>query len=310
MQEEKSQYRGPAARTDYRILGWCRRRIRMNPGQVWFRFNAAEFHDSTGVSLRSIRYALNRLRAQEGPLEFRTLFDRSIGKRGAWVVLYADPSRLKFDREPLHRDRAGKPRHVRRQLSVPKDEIPPTFSRKDESHGFVSRSGSRSGSRSTMDQGGEVSATPIEGRDTSYLSRVETPPRTGRGGVFALERFAAAMARRLEREHWDNCKVDWEFVAVRDFCLRWCREGFEEEEIRRAYDRHLHQMHMMATDLGLNEGNPRKRFRPTSTVKRASATLARIAKQTTRGERVRRFYRNRNALRAKVRSELEKALAA
>ena len=281
MQEEKSQYLGPRASTDRRILGWCRRRIRLNKRQIWFRFDTGDFHETTGCSIRSIRYALKSLRDdEEGPLKFRTVFDRSIGPKGAWSVLYASRERLRYDREPLHRDREDRPRHVRPRLRE-----------------------------------SEVSATPIYRRDTSYLSRVETPSKSRGSGVLSrsgekrLRGAAGGIARRLEKHHWDNCKVDWEFVPLRGFVFRWLREGLDEAEISKAYDAALHWAHMMATDIGLNDGNHHHRFNVSSTIKRAGKALAQVAAKTDRDERIRKWYRDRNQMRAQIREQLETALA-
>jgi len=253
----------------------------MNPKQIWFKFDVGEFHEHTDCSIRSIRYALKSLReAENSGIRFRTVFDRSIGPRGAWCVLYAQESTLKYDQEPLFRTKSGQERHVRKSLRDP-----------------------------------EVSATPIKGRDTTYLSRSKTPSKSRESGVISpdgekkLLRFASAVARRLERRHWDNCKVDWEFVPVRGAVFRWLREGIPEAEIGKAYDHALHHAHMMATDIGLNHGNPFNRFKISSTIKWAGKRISTWAKGSSRQERIEKIYRERRELSQRVRAELEKAFS-
>jgi len=255
MQEENTHYVAPPAPAKHRILGWCRRRIRKNPGQIWHRFNTGEFHEFTGIPIRTIRRGLRELREHSGAeLTWRVLFDRSVGEKGAWVIIYASTSNLIHDCEPLFWDRKGLPRHVRAHQSG--EVIAPPERRKKP----VNNSDSESISEP------EEGATPIEKRDTSYLSRRYTLPLRGGSvdispaGRKRLEAKAYAIARRLAWKHWDNCKVEWEIHPIRAIVYEFMRSGWSEERITTVYDRILHECHMLATDIGHNEGKPAEVF--------------------------------------------------
>jgi hypothetical protein len=108
-----------------RLAGWIRARLRSAPSRIWLEVNVVEFCEFVGLSERTGRYALERLRgeAEDRGLKFRTVFKREHGRKGAWRVLVSEDRRLDYDREPLFRDRAGKDRHLREKMTG--DELRP-----------------------------------------------------------------------------------------------------------------------------------------------------------------------------------------
>ena len=150
----------------------------------------------------------------------------------------------------------------------------------------------------------EVSATPIKSRDTTYLSRVETPRRWREGGVISpdgerkLKRKASAIARKLEREHWDTCKVRWRFYPARKYAFDELRKGFSEEKIIKAYAVGLVHRNRDATDAGII-------FNPSSTITKARSIMA--GDTSVESDRVTEFYRNRDEMRIRIRESLEKS---
>lgn len=271
MQAKKAQNVVSATPARYRMLGWVRRRSQCSKSAIWFRFDAKEFSQYTGLSIRAVRYALNQLRDDPDRYGFhwRTVFNRARGLKGSWEVLFAASERLKWDREPLFRDREGKDRHIRKGLNW--GIIKPNLPQKPRSE-----------------------CNPYKGRDTSYLSREYTPRRGRDRGEISPEgrkrlwAKAAAMARRLKNEHWDNCKVEWEFHSTRKFCFWAIFEGFEENQIREAYGHALTRFHATATDI-------KKIFNPSSTAKRARKFL--VEHDGSRRERIPKFYAFREKLR-------------
>ena len=54
--------------------------------------------------------------------------------------------------------------------------------------------------------------------------------------------------RRLQRLHWDNCKVRFDEAVVFSFAVSALAAGFLESDIVTVYDRALHHNHGRATD--------------------------------------------------------------
>jgi hypothetical protein len=63
-----------------------------------------------------------------------------------------------------------------------------------------------------------------------------------------LRAKAHAVKRRLQRLHWDNCKVRFDEAVVFSFAVSALAAGFVESGIITAYDRALHRNHGRATD--------------------------------------------------------------
>jgi hypothetical protein len=59
---------------------------------------------------------------------------------------------------------------------------------------------------------------------------------------------AHATKRRLQRLHWDNCRVRFDEAVVFSFAVSALAAGFLESDIITAYDRALHRNHGRATD--------------------------------------------------------------
>lgn len=303
-----------------RLAGWIRRRLVIAKRRVWIEVDIVEFCEFCGLSERTGRYALERLRSDEGNgLRFRTVYSREHGPKGAWRVLVADERRLQYDCEPLHRDRRDLPRHLREKLTGgkirPSYVAPTGRSRSGE--------GDDTGEPTESATDGQESGSPcnpIIGR-VSYGNSAVKINTAGAGssderqpwrhrwrskaitpeGERRLRRKAAAIVRRLGALWWDNCKVDnpGEDPAARcglvGMVFAAMREGHSESAIRRAVDLALHRMHMTATDLG-------ERFTVASTITRARDILAR----DPRGERERviAFYDNRRRDLEETRAEM------
>lgn len=303
-----------------RLLGWLRRRLAIAKRRIWLEVNIVEFCEVCGLSERTGRYALERLRAEaeDRGLKFRTVFKREHGRKGAWRVLVADERRLQYDCEPLHRDRRDLERHLREKLTGGK--IRPLYvastGRHDTGEGEDTGEAMEA-VESTVDNGSPCN--PIKGRVSYGNSAVkintaeaessdERQPWKHRWrrkpisseGEARLRRKAAAAVRRLESLWWDNCKVtgpgdDAEARrGLAGFVFSVMREGHSEAAIRRAVDLALHRLHMTATDRG-------ERFTVASTITRARDILARDLREER--ERVIAFYDDR-------RRDLEEARAA
>jgi len=88
-------------------------------------FDGAEFAEFTDCSIRSVRYAVKKLRAEDNSLRFRTVFNHDAGTKGAWRLLVALESRLKYHKEPMPEDAAGRDRHTRQDLRNPEVSATP-----------------------------------------------------------------------------------------------------------------------------------------------------------------------------------------
>jgi len=292
-----------------RLLGWLRRRIASARRRIWLEVDIVEFCEVCGLSERTGRYALERLRSDEGNgLRFRTVYSREHGRKGAWRVLVADEKRLQYDCEPLHRDRRDLPRHLREKLTGGKIRPSYVASTGLPDTGEGDDTGEPTGPPTDSLESGSP-CNPIKGRVSYGNSAVKintaeagssderqpwkhrwrAKPITPEGET-RLRRKAAAIVRRLESLWWDNCKV----AGPRDdaearrglagFVFSALREGHAEAAIRRAVDLALHRLHMTATDRG-------ERFTVASSITRARDILAR----DLRGERERviTFYDDR-----------------
>ena len=74
---------------------------------------------------------------------------------------------------------------------------------------------------------------------------------------------------------WDNCKVKEQPEVAKSLWLAGFLAGFDAKTIDKAFDDALHESHGMATDVGLNEGNPRLKFEMSHTVSLAKEILIR-----------------------------------
>ena len=63
-----------------------------------------------------------------------------------------------------------------------------------------------------------------------------------------LRAKAHAVKRRLQRLHWDNCKVRFDEAVAFSFASSALKAGFLDADIIAAYDRALHRNHGLATD--------------------------------------------------------------
>ena len=307
-----------------RLLGWLRRRIASARRRVWLEVDVVEFCEFVGLSERTGRYALEKLRSDEGNgLRFRTVYSREHGRKGAWRVLVADERRLLYDCEPLHRDRRDLERHLREKLTGGK--IKPSYGaptgRSDAGEGedtgeatgaATGRLESRSpcnpiiGRVSYGNSAVKINTAEAESSDERqpWKHRWRRKPISSDGET-RLRRKAGSIVRRLEVLWWDNCKVagpgdDAEASrGLAGFVFSAMREGHSEAAIRRAVDLALHRLHMTATDRG-------ERFTVASTITRARDILAR----DPRGERERviAFYDDRRRdlmeIRAKMAGEV------
>jgi len=96
--------------------------------------------------------------------------------------------------------------------------------------------------RSTLLEGGE-----------EYKEERNTYSRAGARdngplGNKKLRAKAHATKRRMQRLHWDNCKVRFDKAVVFSFAVSALAAGFLESDVITAYDRALHQNHGRATD--------------------------------------------------------------
>lgn len=276
--------------------------------------DVVEFCEFCGLSERTGRYALERLRseAEDRGLKFRTVFKREHGAKGAWRVLVSEERRLDYDREPLFRDRGGRSRHLRPKMT--EEEL------RAENHGHriavegrgdgggSHHSGALVGSLESRQEAGspcnsykggfpsEIQqktkhTVPGGSSDESRAGpRWEPREMTGKGRS-RLRAKAGAITRRLSALWWDNCKVEEPVGDARSglagFVFRHLVEGRSEAAIRSAIDKALHRLHGTATDRG-------ERFGIASTLARADAILAKD--QRSREDRVGAFYRERSRI--------------
>ncbi len=97
-----------------------------------------------------------------------------------------------------------------------------------------------------------------------------------------LRRLATTKQIRLAYFHarsactwsiWDNCKVKEQPTVAKSLWLAGLLAGYSPKAIDRAFDEALHYGHGMATDVGLNEGNPRMKFEMSIVVSYAKKLL-------------------------------------
>ena len=308
-----------------------RRRFRVAPGSIWHQLDLEEFCEHCELSERTGRYALQRIReeADQHGIRFRTVFKHDNGRKGSWVVLFANEAELLFDQEPLFRTENGRIRHIRPKLT--EDELSPekqahrmpqerrTGSEQyDQTREGGERSGANTGRNSDQDRS---PCNPYIGRESVGLSadkykhagsseskvspdqfrhRWRTKPISERGEQ-RLRRKAGAITRRIAGLWWDNCKVanpdesPEARAGMMGYVLGAMREGFTEAEITAAANLALHRLHMTATDRG-------ERFTVASTITRARAILAKDTR--TRRERVVGFYEARRKSLEEVRAAM------
>jgi hypothetical protein len=251
------------------LLGWLLHLTRRSK-QPWIAVDLEAFAKVAGVSIRTAKRALARLRDKEGGLKFRTIWHHKDGRKGHWQVLAADPAKLKYDREPLFETENGRPRHVRLTL-------------RSECHAIYR----------AVSKG---------------YQQVVNGPRPLRNGISPkgsarLRRKTGAIVDRLERLHWDNCKVQFDRGTAWNFVFESIRAGHSEKRILNAYDIALHRLHGTATDLG-------QTFALSSTVARARKWLD-AQDSLSPAERISEFYQSRRqdtaALFASLRANLARA---
>lgn len=80
----------------------------------------------------------------------------------------------------------------------------------------------------------------------------------------------------LENHFYDNIKVKWSERLGKNY-INWAiAEGFSNKEIVQNFASALEQRHADATDMGLNQGNPRMKFEMTSTASLAKEKLLKL----------------------------------
>jgi hypothetical protein len=302
-----------------RLAGWIRARLRSAPSRIWLEVNVVEFCEFVGLSERTGRYALERLRgeAEDRGLKFRTIFKREHGRKGAWRVLVSEDRRLDYDREPLFRDRAGKDRHLREKMTG--DELRPEKHplRIDAERPGGDREGDHSGEAVEAVGAGSGAGSPCNPYRGGFLSETQQqnkhPAACGESSVEArrwrpggdlsakgrsrLRAKAGAMTRRLGDLWWDNTKVRGPSdratrQALAGWVFRHLRDGRSEAAIRSALDKALHRLHGTATDRG-------EVFQISSSLARADGILQRDERPVE--ERVAKFYRERQVAWAEYR---------
>lgn len=300
-----------------------RHRFKAAPGAIWHRLELREFCEHCELSERTGRYALQRIReeAEEHGIKFRTVFKHDNGRKGSWVVLFANEAELLFDQEPLFRTENGRIRHIRPKLTA--EEVKPEKrghrrpqerrsqpGQYDETFTSGERSEANTGRNSEFSNQGGSACNRYIGRDSYGVSAVKnkharsggssatgnhfrhrwrTKPISG-AGEQKLRRKAGAITRRIGAIWWDNCKIEnpgesaEARAGIMGFVLGAMREGFTEAEISGAADLALHRLHMTATDRG-------EQFTVASTITRARDILAKDTR--TKRERITAFYDNR-----------------
>jgi hypothetical protein len=294
-----------------------RHRFRAAPGAIWHRLELREFCEHCELSERTGRYALQRIRdeAEEHGVKFRTVFKHDNGRKGSWVVLFANEAELLFDQEPLFRTEGGRVRHIRPKLTETELEpekqghrkpqerrtAPGEYNEKGrESERLEANTGELSGSpckRYIRRDSYGISADKIKHADSGgssasgnqFRHRWRSKPISG-AGEQKLRRKAGAITRRVSAIWWDNCKIANPAesaearAGIMGFVLSAMKDGFTEAEITTAADLALHRLHMTATDRG-------EWFTVASTITRARDVLARDKR--TRRERITAFYDKR-----------------
>lgn len=301
-----------------RLLGWVRYRFRKNATTIWHRLRFEDFHAVTGLSLRSFRNAIDRLREEQDDhgLKFRTVWRHGKGRTGSWVVLVSEAEQLLFDKEPLFRTEDGRNRHIRpqqRQGEIPRPTRQEAPQRLRNGRIWPSKA-SRGESRG---KGANVSATPYKGStqqiadpNTAKAGSGREPPINGppprppwvrkpisQQGRRRLRAKAGFVAETLEFEHWDACRIDFEREAVAGWVYAQLRTGHGEPKIRKAYRRGLKHAHSWAVD------KESHKFTPASTLAEASRVLDRDRR--TEAERVAVIYDERRVAYRAFREALE-----
>ena len=134
-----------------------------------------------------------------------------------------------------------------------------------------------------------LSETLYRERSPVGTTAVKTRSQRSRRWILAasgaeLRRLATRKQIRLAYFHarsgctwsiWDNCKVKEQPEVAKSLWLAGFLAGFDAKTIDKAFDDALHESHGMATDVGLNEGNPRLKFEMSHTVSIAKGILIR-----------------------------------
>ena len=310
------------------------------------RVDLGEFCDFTGLSLRTARYALNRIRDDQGShgLRFRTLWKHRPGRRGSWQVLASATDQLMFDGEPLFRSEDGRARHVRpslrekpitpekRSREMPPRGRPAGAEGKDTRRQFPAQNGGEEILFTTNEaklpnhfhgdepkRVTESECTPNEGGffqnqqtpdkrppDGGGFSRWRAGKKISRAGRVRLRRKAGAITRRLSELWWDNAKVS---NPSEDRSARDGLSGFVFKSLLAGF---TEAEISRATDQALHRlhGTATDRgevFTVASTITRAKTILARDTR--SRRERVATFYDERRREREAVLVEMRRSLA-
>lgn len=237
-----------APRTARRLVGYLLTIWRLRVKVIWYRLDVVMLVEWMGVSRATVWRAIQYLR-ENGYLEWRTVYSvDGHGVRGAWETLVALPERLMHDRQPLHRDRSGRERHVRLHLRGP-DIVPAVVS---ESHAIYG-----------------------SGVNSAEITRQRA---VGVRAPIGLRACVWWIVRALERLHGSKpWRVSFDLRSTVGWVTSWLMCGMDSGEIWSAYVVALDRQHATATDVWLLGGQRSKAmFNQSSTFGRASRRLERM----------------------------------
>ena len=243
------QYRATGRAPD-RLLGWIRWSMRLRPNCVWAKINMPYLCRRLGISERTCWRAKSYLMANQEHYGLRWITLRS---RGKWCLLVALDERLLFDRLPLLKTTTGEDRRVRDWIRGTDAAAGHPVTDKHYTRGVqYSRTDTYTGPVAVGIQD-SIGTMTILGQKRPPQRLEYPPPKPG---------YFHSLARRLEREHWDNCKVTYLHRSTVGFVRRCLSAGCRPSQIIGHYSEALHAVHMQATDDGLNQGRPCLKYLP------------------------------------------------
>lgn len=273
-----------------RLVGWLRWYLRENNTKIWIRFDAERLATILKMSPRTVWRAKKYLMEHS---EFYGIEWATLRSSESWQVIFASRENLKYDQCPLFYTPLGDCRRVKSWIRATKLMREGVLKRNDVTD---NRNTIRGKPADKLLNKGDPLIPLARFRsaktDGKYYEGLAAPRPPGdcippaSGPPLAAEKgnakrrwtkrnqaYSHALARKLSSMHWDNCKVVYIHTATVSFIRTLLQHGYKPREVIRIYFDSLHEGHSIATDHGLNNGDPKIKFSPAIVFKLAYERL-------------------------------------
>lgn len=265
-----------------RLAGWLRWYVWRYPSKVWIRFDAKRLAGILGCSERSVWRAKQYLMIHSAyyGLEWVT-----VRAEDHWECLFASSANLKYDRLPLLFSKSGKCRRVKgwyRSKDLLRTGLLKPVTVTDNLNTIRRKPAERSlnGDSAPPQADGKRAgrSAPSPFLDSKKLRKGQRFPWTNKNN-----RYVHALCRALQEMHWDNCKVIYHHPSCVAVVRSLLQDGETPRRIMSRYYSSLIESHGIATDLGLECGNPRMMIHPSRLYKLLYNWFGYVACDTSKG---------------------------